>query len=416
MQPMDLRMDGPQRLFPQEPPPRLAWRQHTNPFIRLVKREKPAKRVLLSALRGGKLPVEPVGDWPGKGPFPAQDDYALIDPELRLDLAPPSTPPPGVGYAGLTAAQRHFFADWLLDPTQLAPRAYRQLYLAQLETRLLEGKRRREDVKHELDRLLGAESWAGEPDLGRTALLAGWLSQDGPFLARVLCGGLPAWLLGVGLGLQALLKTPLAPGEVPVLAEEWRLPTVTPRSRMDEDVLRMRLESVANGLGQEVLAHALAQLPEDARAPRPWRAVHRDLRLAFPQPDLRPVLGPILREMLLAGPTHALAQTSTELPGPPQAEEPDGDRAGEWLLVLEFGESRSQFFDYVLSRARKLPSYQQIMDENRHMVHRVHFRKRDLRKFWLFWEYVQNWSSTRVYLNGEELESWKIWPYSQYLR
>ncbi len=414
MQPMDLRMDGPQRLISDEPLPHLAWPQHANPFIRLAKREKPAKRVLLNALRGGRLPVEPVGDWPGQGPFPAQDDYALIDPELRLDPTPAPEPLPGVGYAGLTEAQRRFFADWLQDPTQPAPRAYRQLYLAQLETRLLEGKRQREDVKQELRRLLGSENWAGDPDLGRTALLAGWLSQDGPFLARLLHQKLPAHLPGVGLGLQALLKAPLAPGEVMALAEAWRLPSVTPLARMDEDVLRMRLESVASSLGDEPLAHALAQLPEEARTPRPWRAVHRDLRMAFPHPDLRPVLEPILREMLLAGPTQA--QAPTELPGLSPAEEPSSQRDEEWLLVLEFGESRSPFFDYVLNRARKLPSYQQLMDENRHMVHRVHFRKRDMRKFWRLWEYVQKWSSTRVYLNGEELESWKIWPYSQYLR
>ncbi len=396
------------------------WSRHPNPFVRLLKRDKPAKRVLLNALRTGALPVEPVGSWPGKGPFPAQDDYMLIDPGLHLEDSPGPPPPPGVGYAGLTAAQRHFFQDWLTSPTQPAPRAYRQIYLAQLETRLLEGKQRREAVKEELLRLLGGKGWADDPHLGRVLLLAGWLSQDGPFLVQTLSKRLPGALLGVGLGLQALLKTPLAPAEVMALAEEWRLPSVTPLPQMDQEVLRMRLESVASNLGQEPLAYALAQLPEEARAPRPWRAVHRDLRMAFPQPDLRPLLEPILREMLLAGPTHALVQTPEKPEAPSEPEEPGraSVRASdtEWLLILEFGESRSPFFDYVVSRARKLPSYQQIMDENRYMVHRVHFRKRDMRKFWRLWEYVQKWSSTRVYLNGEELEAWKIWPYSQYLR
>ena len=58
----------------------------------------------------------------------------------------------------------------------------------------------------------------------------------------------------------------------------------------------------------------------------------------------------------------------------------------------------------------------QIMDEDRRLVHCAAFRKSDMRRFWRIWDYVQNWSATRVYLNGEEIDRWKIWPYSQYLR
>ena len=29
---------------------------------------------------------------------------------------------------------------------------------------------------------------------------------------------------------------------------------------------------------------------------------------------------------------------------------------------------------------------------------------------------TNGWTATRVYLNGVELEKWKVWPYSQYLR
>ncbi|RME57462.1 MAG: hypothetical protein D6790_13235 [Caldilineae bacterium] len=99
----------------------------------------------------------------------------------------------------------------------------------------------------------------------------------------------------------------------------------------------------------------------------------------------------------------------------PEAE-PTARDDGAWQLVLEFGDSRSTFYDYVVAQAQKRPTYRLLMDENRRMVHRVSFRRQDLRHFWRLWEYVQKWSSTHVYVNGEELETWKIWPYSPYLR
>jgi hypothetical protein len=87
-----------------------------------------------------------------------------------------------------------------------------------------------------------------------------------------------------------------------------------------------------------------------------------------------------------------------------------------WRLILEFGSNRSEYFDYVLTQARKLPGYSQLMDEDRRIVYRIIFRKSEMRRFWRLWDYVHGWTSTRVYLNGEELEKWKVWPYSQHLR
>ncbi len=102
------------------------------------------------------------------------------------------------------------------------------------------------------------------------------------------------------------------------------------------------------------------------------------------------------------------------------AEEPDIAQPSMadmgWRLILEFGQSRSEFYDHAVHICRRMPEYMQIMDEDRRLVHRVAFRKSDMRRFWRIWDYVQNWSATRVYLNGEEIDRWKIWPYSQYLR
>ena len=85
-------------------------------------------------------------------------------------------------------------------------------------------------------------------------------------------------------------------------------------------------------------------------------------------------------------------------------------------LIVEFGASRSDVFNYVLRQAQKQPGFQQIMDENRHIIYRVPFRRSEMRRFWHLWDYVQGWATTRVYCDGRQLDKWQIYPYSQYLR
>ena len=86
------------------------------------------------------------------------------------------------------------------------------------------------------------------------------------------------------------------------------------------------------------------------------------------------------------------------------------------MIILEFGQSRSDFFDYALELAQREEGFTQLLDEHRRIVYRVTFDKRRLRNFWRLWDYVQNWQHTRIYADGEELEKWKVWPYSQYMR
>jgi hypothetical protein len=100
----------------------------------------------------------------------------------------------------------------------------------------------------------------------------------------------------------------------------------------------------------------------------------------------------------------------------PQAITASEPEATTWRLILEFGHSRSEYFPAILARCQRLPGYAQLMDEDRKLVYRVTFTRSELRRFWQIWDYVHGWSTARVYLNGEELEKWKVWPYSQYLR
>ena len=71
---------------------------------------------------------------------------------------------------------------------------------------------------------------------------------------------------------------------------------------------------------------------------------------------------------------------------------------------------------YALELAKREEGFTQLLDEHRRIVYRVTFDKRRLRNFWRLWDYVQNWQHTRVYADGEELEKWKVWPYSQHMR
>ncbi len=131
-----------------------------------------------------------------------------------------------------------------------------------------------------------------------------------------------------------------------------------------------------------------------------------------PQPNLRALLAPLLAELLTS-------MEADEAAAPTDAHG-NGDEPGMmdlgWHLILEFGHSRSEFFEFALELAQRMETYTQLTDESRKLVHRVVFKKGDIRRFWRLWDYVQSWANTRVYLNGEELEKWKIFPYSQYMR
>ncbi|MGL4651540.1 MAG: hypothetical protein ACRC1H_19190, partial [Caldilineaceae bacterium] len=89
---------------------------------------------------------------------------------------------------------------------------------------------------------------------------------------------------------------------------------------------------------------------------------------------------------------------------------------GDYSLVLEFGHSRSEFYDFAVEIAQRQSSYVALLDENRRLVHRVVLGRTQMRTFWRLWDYVQNWADTRVYVNGVLLEKWKIWPWSHYLQ
>ncbi len=320
-------------------------------------------------------------------------------------------PQPGVGYAGMTPIQRRWFLEWLARPGEDAPLAFMNLYVAYLEVNLFETVERSILARKEIAQLLASPTWQTHTELMRAWLLGAWLAQDGPSLTAWPEGVQPSEGMRLaGLGLQAQLGVPLHPQQALDVMDALALNANGTGTTPDLEVMKHRLGSLAATLGAEILAYCLAQMPAEALAPRPWRCSHRDLRVAFPQPDIAPILRPLLLELAAQDPgDNALADEST----PDEAESLDDSK---WTLTLEFQESRSQYFVYAMTQAKKQPTFSQIMDENRKLVYRITFNKSRLRHFWRLWEYVNNWSGTRVYVNGKELDSWKLWPDSPYLK
>ena len=410
-----------------------------NRFVRVLGRDRPAVQVLARAVRRSNAPISMrssesdgspnVDAYCEESEAEGADvqDYTLLDPSLTIapdfDTAPRATLhedlQSGTGYAGMTPVQRASYLTWLLDPSQPAPPAYQELYIATLEVRLLEGLENEVnggDAHLTMRSLQYQAAWHGSRPLERAIVLGYWLSQDGPGLAHWLTvSPMTTYLLEVGLGMQAILGEPLTIGELPKIGAVWDQPALA----APEAVLKMRLASLTTNLDAEPLTYALDSLTEADHGPRPWRCAHRDLRISLPQPPVRSVLEPVLCEMAsIRAPETILVPD--EQPGIDALTIQNNDTTGSDIsddyLILEFGQSRSEYFDYVLQLAQRHSDFTQLMDEDRRLIYRVRYRKDKLRNFWRIWEYVQNWSTTKVYVNGEEVEHWKIWPYSQYLR
>lgn len=346
----------------------------------------------------------------------SDEDFALIDPALTATTepatSPEATPMSGLSYAAFTPRQRSWFLAWQGTPLTPAPPAFQQLYLASLEVRLLEGNR---SAWLQLEELLQSDAWAPNPGLWRVALLAAWLAQDGAMLGQWLAAHpAPSELTGVALGMQALLDAPLTAAEAIQVARTWDHPI----AGVAEAVLALRLQSLATTLGQAPLQWSLAHLDAAARTSRPWRCQHRDLRLDLPQPDVRRPLEQLFNQLAQAPATAS--PTPTDLSGASalddNVETEVTDELSRAHLILEFRQSRSEFFAVALRQAQKRPGFMQLLDEDRHVVYRVAFRKNEMNAFWQLWNYVQNWTGTRVYRLGQELQKWQVYPYSQYLR
>ena len=386
-----------------------------NGHVRMLGEDAPASKTLLRAAKQENPNFQLVGNPPNV----AQADFCMIDSALQLDHAKAlkDFPQPGLGYAGFTPHQRAAYLVWLDDPLRPAPMAFQQLYVATLEVALFEGKKEAIRAQRELMRLDTSPQWANSELLDRALLLSFWLAQDGPSLVRWLthlnvCDSVTA----LAIGQVALLNQPVTTDLLLSLMKIWKLL----ETDLKLSVIELRVNALYQAFEKDLLLYALEQSTQSARTPQPWRCAHRDLRIAIPQPNLRPILEPLLRETTMV--VDAQIDPSSNATDAVDGEE-DGDQEqakppsrNDWNLVLEFEHSRSAYFDFALALAQRQEGYTMLLDENRRMIYRVVFRKNKLSSFWRLWNWVQTWGGTHVYVNGKELEKWQVWPYSQYLR
>ncbi len=110
-------------------------------------------------------------------------------------------------------------------------------------------------------------------------------------------------------------------------------------------------------------------------------------------------------------PTTVVAEAAA----PAAAPETGSNELSKAHIIVEFGHGRSDIFEYALRQAKKQSGFQQLMDENRHVIYRVPFRRNEMRRFWGLWDCVQTWATTRIYCQGEELQKWQVYPYSQFI-
>lgn len=381
-------------------------------YVRIAGRHATAREVLARA----QAALEALGIRCERPTESLADDYAQIDPMLVRTPAPPTErllpPAPDTGYAGLSSAQRAAFVQWLHEPKAEAPPAFHRLLLAHMETALVEAVAD-EDVsalRALTGEVLGLDSppWRKSEACARTLLLALRLANLPHAWEEWICrGAAHVATVGLALGQQALAGAPLSAEEALTVARLWKITENPPPVA----VVALRLGTLGEALGAPPLAAALERAGERVQQPRPFRASHRDLRLAFAQPDLRPQLEPLLAELFALPQEKFAAVAVAEVAAAVESGKP----ADKWNLVLEFGDSRSEYFEFALHQAQKQPGYSILLDEQRHIVYRIVFRRSEIRRFWALWEYVQGWANTRVYLNGVEMEKWKVYPYSYYM-
>ena len=315
-------------------------------------------------------------------------------------------PRSGLGYAGMTPDQRGVLLDWLAEPARPIAVSYQDLYVAQLEVRLFEQTSSTARTVHGwLCQLQTADGWHASEALTRRFswdFVSCTTGQDWPV-------GWPmrpsARALRRGSRLAGELETPLEPAQLGKLMVSWELAEST-----GGELLRSRLDSLHAALGVEPLAYVRSQWPAGDRSAT---------SLALRAPGFA-YCGAPTYSTSLAGAAVADVLRVAGSPVTPSVAESSGLRtvrvpAGR-LFGTGFQQSRSEYFDYVLDVAQRLDGFSQLMDEDRHIIYRLTFQKDRMRNFWRIWDYVQNWNHTCVYLDGEEIEKWKIWPYSTYLR
>lgn len=384
------------------------WDTLNLPWLRFTGRHLPAAQQLVRACQNHAWPIEPLPP-----AFLSRDDVSLIDPSLPMSRPrdPDLVPSPGYrpNFRGLTAEQRWMYCEWLREHNGPAPVGFGYLYVMLLEAALFDD--------HPLDALAELR-WLVEgtriPSVHEFATfslaLGAWLHRQTEIIEWLMQQQvLLTFFVNPSLTFQADLGIPFSARQAvflaPYVGHNW------------SSWARQHAEAVEAAVAEELAAGShqfLAQCAARLAGERQRTDIHLlNNGLAFYiemydflssehfRHSLREVLRLAERAAQLGG--HFVPR-ATAVGQPSQWV----DRG--WYLVLEFGETTSDKLDRVLRVARRHPGYVKLLDENRQIVYRTLYRRRDLSLFWPLFERVRNWKSTRVFVNGDPVSLEYLWP------
>lgn len=384
------------------------WDSLNLPFLRFTGRHLSAMQQLLRACREHSWPIEPQ---------PATslviEDASLIDPTRPLSRPsnPELVPSPGYRptFRSLTAEQRWVYYQWLQEHNGAAPVGYGYLYVMQLETALFD-----EHALAALAELRWVVEGIRAPGVHEFATFSlafgAWLHRQPELFDWLIQQQVLLTYFGsLALSFQADLQIPLYASQAIYLAP-WVGHTWSSWARQHPEAVEAAVRDELAAGNNRFLAEAAARLAEqrhkiDLRLLNYGLALRVDMVEFTADEQFRQGLREVLRlgerAAQLGG--HFVPRT-TATAQPAQWV----DRG--WYLVLEFGETTSDKLDRVLRVARQHPGYVKLLDENRQIVYRTLYRRRDLSLFWSLFERVRSWKSTRVYVNGNPISLAYLWP------
>ncbi len=382
------------------------WDTLNLPFLRFTGRHLPAAQQLVRACRDHSWPIEPL-----PSAFLSKEDFALIDPSLPLSAPrqPDAVPSPGYrpAFRGLTPQQRWVYFDWLQRHDGVAAVGFGYLYVTMLEAALFD-----EHALAALAELRWVVEGVRAASVHEFAIFGlafgAWLHrQTAAFAWLIQQQALLTYYFNPMLTFQADLQIPLSARQAvqlaPYVGHNWNS-----WARQHPELVEAAVAEELAAADNRFLAEWAVRQPShrtDVRLLNQGLAVYVEYRDFMSNDGFRSSLREILR----------LGERAAQLGGhfaPRQATftQPTQWVDRGWYLVLEFGETTSDKLDRVLRVARQHPGYVRLLDENRQIVYRTLYRRRDLNLFWLLFERVHNWKSTRVYVNGNLISHEYLWP------
>lgn len=384
------------------------WDTLNLPFLRFTGRHLPAAQQLLRGRRDYHWPIEPLPP-----AFLSSEDISLIDPDLPL--VRPRDPnlllSPGYRstFRSLTAEQRWAYNQWLREHSSPAPAGYAYLYVMLLEAALFDEHALA--ALAELRWLVDEARTASIHEFALFSLACGaWLHrQIETFEWLVEQQTVLTYYINPMLSFQADLQIPLSAQQAinlaPHISYSWNS-----WARQHPDAVEAALaEELAAGDQPFLAAHQARMAPQ----PMEIRLLNHGLAFSVNICDFlsdEPFRHSLHEVLRLSERAAQLGGHFTRRSAPTTRPTQWVDRG--WYLVLEFEDTTSDKLDRALRIARRHPGYIKLLDENRQIVHRVLYRRRDLLLFWSLFERVRNWKSTRVYVNGNPVSLEYLWPES----